>query len=89
MGQPPLAYRWISRSEAHAWDSPPGAYAWDSPHWLIGGSAGQELMLGTACQELMPGIASHGLSYMGQPVRNSSWDSLERFFLSGFDPDDD
>ena len=70
------------------WNSPPGAYAWDSPHWLTGGSAGQELMPGTVRQELMPGTASHGLSYVGQPARSSSWDSLERL-LSGFDPDDD
>ena len=50
------------------------------PHWLTGGSAGQELMLGTARQELMLGTASHGLSYVGQPTRSSSWDSLERLF---------
>ena len=71
---------WISRSGAHAWDSPPGAYAWDSPYWLTDRSAGQELMLGIARQVLMPGTASHGLWYVGQPARSSSWDSLERLF---------
>ena len=71
---------WNSRPGAYAWDSPPGAYAWDSPHWLTGGSAGQELMPGTASQELMLGTASHGLWYVGQPARSSSWDSLERLF---------